>query len=236
MLSARVALLLGLSLVIGLGVFGHQVRRAVQRGREFDRYLTVRGLSEREVKADRALWPIRFETTADDLNDLRANLDSQKAVVLAYLKEASISADDIIHGLPEIDDRQDQRVREANQALSRYKATSTIVVRSSNVDVVKKAIQGADSLLTQGIAIQVSEYGRRPEFSFNGVNALKPQMIAEATANARAAAEKFAADSQSKVGAIRKATQGVVEIDDRDPASPELKVVRVVTTVEFFLE
>lgn len=236
MLSARVALLLGLSLVIGLGLFGHQVRRAVQRGREFDRFLTVRGLSEREVKADRALWPIRFETAAEDLLELRANLEKQKSIVISYLKNVGMEDGDVIHGLPEIEDRQDQKVREPHIALSRYKATPTIVVRSANVDVVKKAIQGADSLLTQGIAIQVSEYGRRPEFSFNGVNTLKPQMIAEATANARAAAEKFAADSKSQVGSIRKATQGVVEIDDRDPASPELKVVRVVTTVEFFLE
>jgi hypothetical protein len=102
------------------------------------------------------------------------------------------------------------------------------------VDIVKKAIQGADALLGKGITLV--ESGDRIQFIFNAVNDVKPDMIKEATANARISAEKFAQDSKSKVGRIRKATQGVLEIEDRDAASPEKKVLRVVTTVDFFLE
>jgi hypothetical protein len=104
------------------------------------------------------------------------------------------------------------------------------------VDVAKKAIQGADALLEKGVTLIGNEAGDRIEFIFNAVNDIKPDMIKEATANARAAAEKFAQDSKSKVGRIRKATQGALEIEDRDAASPERKVLRVVTTVDFFLE
>ena len=107
------------------------------------------------------------------------------------------------------------------------------------MDVVKKAIQGADALLEKGVTLVGNESGDRMdriEFIFDAVNDIKPDMIKEATANARAAAEKFAQDSKSKVGRIRRATQGALEIEDRDAASPERKVLRVVTTVDFFLE
>jgi hypothetical protein len=107
------------------------------------------------------------------------------------------------------------------------------------VDTVKKVIQGADALLERGVSLGGdggNGPGERIEFLFTGINDIKPDMIQEATANARAAAEKFAQDSKSKVGRIRKATQGAFEIEDRDAASPEKKILRVVTTVDFFLD
>ena len=104
------------------------------------------------------------------------------------------------------------------------------------MDLVKKAIQRADALLSKGVTLVGNESGDRIEFLFNALNDIKPDMIKEATANARVAAEKFAQDSKSKVGRIRKATQGVLEIEDRDVASPEWKVLRVVTSIDFFLE
>jgi hypothetical protein len=110
------------------------------------------------------------------------------------------------------------------------------VVRSRNVDVVKLAIQKSEALIAKGVPLANQDYGNRISFEFDGVNAIKPVMIQEATANARQAAQKFAEDSKAEVGAIRKATQGVVDIQDRDIASPELKIVRVITTVEFFIK
>jgi uncharacterized protein len=121
-------------------------------------------------------------------------------------------------------------------ALSRYKAVVTVVVRTSNVDVLKKTVQGVDSLLEKGVTLGGDGAGQQTQFIFNALNDVKPDMIREATANARAAAEKFAQDSHSKVGRIRKATQGLLEIEDRDVASPEWKILRIVTTVDFFLE
>jgi hypothetical protein len=236
MITIRSFLVLGLSLVVGLAIFGVQIGRAVRMGREFDRYLAVKGLSEREVKATLVIWPIRFSVTAEGLGALKTAMEANRAVVLSFLQEAGIDSKEITQGLPIVSDREDERIQANRPSLARYRGVVTLVVRSSNVDVVKKAIQGADALLEKGVTLAGNEAGDRIEFIFNAVNEIKPDMIKEATANARAAAEKFAQDSKSKVGRIRKATQGALEIEDRDVASPERKVLRVVTTVDFFLE
>lgn len=236
MVTLRSFLVLGLSLIAGLAVFGAQIGRAVKKGREFDRYLSVKGLSEREVKATLVIWPIRFSVSADDLGPLKAAMERNRALVSSFLNTHGIDSQEIIQGLPVVSDREDERIQANRPSLPRYRGTVTLVVRSSNVDLVKKAIQAADALLEQGVTLGGNDAGDRIEFLFNGVNAIKPDMIKEATANARAAAEKFAQDSQSRVGRIRKATQGVLEIEDRDAASPERKVLRVVTTVDFFLD
>jgi hypothetical protein len=235
-ISIRSFVVLGLSLVLGLTIFGVQIGRAVRTGREFDRYLTVRGLSEREVKATLAIWPIKFSVAAEGLGALKSMMETNRALVLSYLKETGIDSNEVALGLPEVSDRQDERIQAKTPSLPRYRGAATLVVRSANVDVVKKAIQGADALLERGVALADNEGDNRIQFLFNAVNEVKPDMIKEATANARASAEKFAQDSNSKVGRIRKAVQGVVEIEDLDAASPERKMLRVVTTVDFFLE
>ncbi|HEY3855551.1 MAG TPA: SIMPL domain-containing protein [Verrucomicrobiae bacterium] len=233
-ITSRSFVILGLSVIIGLGIFGVEIGRAVRTGREFDRYLTVKGLSEREAKANLAIWPIRFSVSAEDLSGLKTAMESNGALVLDYLKSSGIDAKEITQGLPEIADREDERIQMNRPALSRYKAVVTFVIRSAGVDLVKKAIQGVDALLEKGVTLDGG--GQQTEFIFNELNAVKPEMIQEATANARAAAEKFAQDSHSRVGRIRKANQGLMEIENRDAASPEVKVLRIVTTVDFFLE
>ncbi len=236
MITTRSFAVLGALLALGLALFGIQIGKAVHDGREFDRYFTVRGLSTREVKATQVIWPIRYSVSAEDLPTLRQEIDRSKTLVFAFLAEHQISTTDCWIGIPATEDRAAQ-YRDPNQPrLPRYNATITLVVRSSQVDRVKQAIQKSDTLLDQGLALLVDDYAYRTQFEFDALNEIKPAMIEEATANARAAAEKFAQDSHATVGRIRKATQGVVEITDRDIATPELKVVRVVTTVEFFIE
>jgi uncharacterized protein len=232
MANLRSFLVIGLSLVVGLALFGLQIGRAVKKGREFDRYLTVKGLSEKEVKATLAIWPIRFAVVADDLADLKEAMETRRALVISFLETQGIGSEEISHGLPMVMDREDERIQANRPSLVRYRAVVTLVVRSANVDVVKAAIQGADALLEKGVAL----VGTESQFIFDRVSEAKPAMIEEATANARTAAERFAQDSSSQVGRIRRATQGVVEIRDRDAASPERKILRVVTTVDFFLE
>jgi hypothetical protein len=236
MITIRSFLVLGLSLIVGVAIFGVQIGRAVRMGREFDRYLAVKGLSEREVKATLVIWPIRFSVAAEELGALKTAMETNRALVISFLQERGIDSKEITQGLPVVSDREDERIQANRPSLARYRGVVTLVVRSSNVDVVKKAIQGADALLEKGVTLVGNEPGDRIEFIFNAVNDIKPDMIKEATANARAAAEKFAQDSKSKVGRIRRATQGALEIEDRDAASPERKVLRVVTTVDFFLE
>jgi uncharacterized protein len=236
MVTIRSFLVLGSSLIIGLAIFGAQVGRAVKKGREFDRFLTVRGLSEREVKSTLAIWPIRYSVTAEKLDDLKSALETNRQVVISFLQDNGIKSEEIAQGLPTVNDREDERIQSKRPTLARYRAIATLVVRSSNVDVVKKAIQAADGLLERGVTLAANDFGEKPQFIFDGVNQIKPDMIKEATASARASAEQFALDSRSNVGKMRRATQGALEIEDRDPASPEWKVLRVVTTVDFFLD
>ncbi len=236
MITTRSFAVLGALLALGLAIFGVQIGAAVKRGREFDRYFTVRGLSEREVKATYVIWPLRYAVSAEELPALRAEMDKAKATIGQFLEENHIPATECFVGLPTIQDRAGERRERDQIQLPRYTAIMTLVVRSRQVDIVKQAIQKSDVLIAQGLPLLVNEYDHRIEFGYDAINSLKPAMIEEATANARAAAEKFAQDSRAKVGRIRKAHQGVVEIEDRDIASPELKVVRVVTTVEFFIE
>lgn len=237
MVTTRSFAVLGVLLAAGLAIFGFQIKQAVKKGRDFDRYLIVRGLSEREVKATLAIWPLKYAVMADDLPSLKAKMDECRGVIGDYLKDHSISDSEVSVGLPSISDRAETEREQKNVlALPRYKAVCTLVVRSPKVDLVKQAIQQGDRLLEKGIAIVSSEYGDSPQFHFQDINGIKPSMIQEATANARAAAEKFASDSKARVGAIRKASQGALELNDRDEASPEQKILRVVTTVEFFLD
>lgn len=236
MVTTRSFLVLGSSLILGLAIFGAQVGRAVKKGREFDRFLSVRGLSEREVKSTLAIWPIKFSVTAENLTDLKSALETNRHVIISFLSESGLKSEEITQGLPAVDDREEERIRMKHPSLPRYRAAETIVVRSSNVDVVKKAIQSADALLERGVTLNQNDSSDRPQFIFDAINKIKPDMIKEATASARVSAEKFAQDSHSNVGRMRRATQGVLEIEDRDPASPEWKTLRVVTTVDFFLD
>lgn len=235
MITTRSFAVLGFLLAAGLAIFGVQIGHAVKKGREFDRFLSVRGLSEREVKATLAIWPIRFAVYAEDLPQLKQSIERTKTVVQNFLAEQGITPNEISYGLPAVSDKDEER-HDEKYVLPRYRAVTTLVVRSPKVDIVKQAIQHADSLLEKGITLVSNEYGDHTQFLFDGVNEAKPDMIKEATANARASAEKFAQDSKAKVGSIRRATQGVLEIEDRDVATPEIKTLRVVTTVDFFIE
>ncbi len=236
MLPSRPFAILGAILALGLTIFGYQLGLAVKKGREFDRYFTVRGLSEKEVKATLVIWPMKYSTRADSLMDLKQSMERAQGIVLNYLKASGIADTEISFGLPEIRDTISSRKKDDVAILPRYLANITMVVRSRNVDVVKNAIQRSDTLIEKGVPLVHEEYGNTIDFLFDGINEMRPSMIKEATANARQAAEKFAEDSKAKVGSIRKATQGIIEINNRDIASPELKVLRLITTVDFFIE
>ena len=143
--------------------------------------------------------------------------------------------DFITAAAPAIIDRQAQSYNDAGRAEFRYVGTSTLTVYSSRVDRVRAAMADLVELGKQGIALSGEEYGGRPEFLFSGLNAIKPAMIEEATRNAREVADKFARDSESRLGRIRTASQGLFTIQDRDTNTQHLKRVRVVSTVEYYL-
>ena len=233
------ALILGIFVALGLTLSGFFVARAVETAKRFERFVTVKGLSEREVPADLAIWPIRFNVAANDLKSLQDQIATSRNTVRQFLLAAGFEQDDISTSPPQITDNEATSRLESEgkkPPAFRYSAAVTTLLRSTRVDDVRKAMEGSDRLVQDGVALSGSDYSGRAEFLFTAINQIKPGMIEEATVNARKAAEQFAKDSHSKVGTIRRATQGSVEINDRDSNSPHRKIVRIVTTVDYFLD
>jgi hypothetical protein len=231
------------TLALGLAVGGLLVGHGFARGRSTERFVEVKGLSEREVVADLALWPLRFAASADDLAVAQAQITRSTQEVMTFLMRNNIAAGSTELQNLQVSDSHTVRYQR-DQAGPRFVIEQTVMVRSDQPAIVQAASQHVSELVSAGIVLSSSgEYGiGGPTFIFNGLNALKPKMIAEATASARAAAEQFASDSKTALGGIRQASQGVFVILPRDQApgvnegSQLRKVVRVVSTVQYALD
>jgi hypothetical protein len=221
-------------LALGIALAGWFVGNALFRVRAADRYVTVKGLAEREVQADLALWPIVFTVTADDLPALEQRLDESARKIREFLSPV-FSADEVGTSAPRITDRDAQGMRGHGVAGERYVAEGTVTVRTPKIDAVRDMLSRSGELVGKGVAL-IRSYEYNTQYLYTQLESIKPEMIAEATRDARRAAERFAQDSESEVGAIRNAQQGYFSVEDRDPFSPETKKVRVVTTIQFFLE
>lgn len=233
--GALAALVLGIALVIGMVGGGYMIGRGLFAARAADRYVTVKGLAEREVKANLAMWPIVFNATGNDLAGVQASLDASAKKIAAFLQARGFPATDYTVSSPRVTDREAQEGRaRADRPIDRYVAEQTVTLRSLRVEAVKAAIQRSGDLIREGVAL-VRSYEYSTTFLYTALDAIKPAMIAEATRDARKAAEQFAHDSNSRVGGIRNAQQGYFDIQDRDAFSPEFKKVRVVTTIQYFL-
>lgn len=227
------AAVLGGTVALGLAVAGYLLADGLYAARASERFVTVKGLAEREVAADLALWPITYSVTADDLETLQHRIEASESAILAFL-EPGFEAGEISVSIPQITDRESFGRAPDQPSVDRYLAQAAVILRSSDIDGVRDAMARSGELVKAGVAL-VRDYQYQTQFLFTGLEAIKPEMIATATRDARRAAEQFAEDSGSRVGAIRKAQQGYFSIEDRDAFSPEFKTVRVVTTVEFFL-
>jgi len=229
------ALLLGALVGMGISSAGWFTAGALRQVRESQRFVTVKGLAEREVDADLAIWPVTFKDTGDDLSELQRRADAKREVVAGFLVEAGFPREELSFAVPRIQDRQTENMGQPGRPSGpRYLEQATVIVRSRNVAAVKRAMDRSGQLVGRGVML-AQDWENRPQFLFTGLNAVKPEMIEQATVSAREAAAKFAKDSGSRVGKIRTASQGLFTVSDRDPNSPERKVVRVVTTVEYFL-
>ncbi|MFZ1624957.1 MAG: SIMPL domain-containing protein [Gammaproteobacteria bacterium] len=220
-------------LAIGIALAGYLVGHALIESRTSERRVSVRGLSEREVPANLVLWPIVFSVTSNDLVDLQRQADAGAAKVRAFLA-GEFPADQISASPPRVQDREAQGMTGDQRQLDRYTAEVVVTVRTDRIDAARQAIQRSGELVKQGVAV-IRSYEYNTQYLYTELDKIKPGMIAEATKDARRAAEQFAQDSGSKVGAIRTAQQGLFSIEDRDQFSPELKKVRVVTTVDYYL-
>eukprot|EP00003_Mantamonas_plastica_P029680 TRINITY_DN7079_c0_g1_i1.p1 TRINITY_DN7079_c0_g1~~TRINITY_DN7079_c0_g1_i1.p1 ORF type:complete len:245 (-),score=46.99 TRINITY_DN7079_c0_g1_i1:590-1324(-) len=224
----------------GLAASGWLVGNGLENMRSLDRFVTVKGLSERDVKADKAVWPITFVATDDSLQTAQAKIDADTKTLLDFLATHGIAREQTELQNLQVTDQLAQSYR-SGPIESRYIVNQTIQVRSDDVDAVVGASQDIGKLLQGGIVLGGQGYNPGPSYLFTGLNDIKPGMIAAATENAREAALQFATDSGGQLGGIRRATQGLFQILAADGA-PNMneagqinKTVRVVTTMEYLI-
>ena len=243
-------LLLGSLLAFGLIVGGWVLGAEVKATRLSERYVAVRGLAERDVKSDLAIWPLSYKEVGDDLSLLYAKTESDKNAIIQFLSQQGIRPSEIALGTVRVVDTQANEYGGTTRVLHRYIIEQQISVRTPRVDTVAAAVQQTVLLLQKGIVLSGNP-NEGVAYRFTGLNSIKPDMITEATRNARVAADRFASDSGSKVGAIRQANQGIFSIvaadhssDTSEPGgfsgnfsadSSIMKTVRVVTTVDYYL-
>lgn len=230
-----VAIILALGIGVGLIAMGAQLSHALVTFKTWDRVVTVKGLSEREYIADRVIWPVQFIEADNDLPALYDRIAENADKVRDFLTRSGIAADSITIGRPEITDKAAQQYGGGQRAEFRYSAMQTVTVYSGQVEKVTQVMNEIASLVRDGVVLTDQRYQARPEFVFTRLNEVKPQMIEEATVNAREVAEKFASDSNSTLGKIKQANQGRFSISSRDAHHPHIKRVRVVSTIDYTL-
>lgn len=233
--NVKPAFMLGILISIGLAALGYLIGNGIVKIKALERTIEVKGLSEREVPANIAIWPIKFNEADNDLTKLFTTIQSKNAKVIEFLKRSGFKDNEISTAAPAIFDRQAQEYEGSDKGRFRYSGSSTITVYSENVDLVRKTMANLVELGKEGIAISGQNYQSKTDFVFTKLNEIKPIMIEEATKNARAVAEKFAQDSKSKLGKIKTASQGQFSIDDRDSNTPHIKKIRVVSSLSYYL-
>ncbi len=222
-------------IAIGVALVGLFIKQGIDNFSYRDRIVTVRGLAEREVKANSVTWPVVYQCAANDLSTIYSDITSKSNAIVKFLKDNGVQDSEIEVIAPSVTDNQANNYSNT-LPLNRYSVDGVIVVTSENVDLVTSLIKRQSELLRQGIAVVSGGWENRITYSYTDLNSIKPEMIAEATANARQAAKKFADDSESKLGKIKTASQGQFSIEDRDSYTPYLKNVRVVSTITYYLE
>lgn len=225
-------------LALGIAVSGYLVSDGLVHLRGGERAVSVRGVSEREVKADLAIWPIQYTVTDNDLATAQKTLEDQGKKVEAFLKKQGVADADVRVQRVDVTDLLAQQYRPDNIQNGRYILTKTYMVRTTDVGKVDAVFRAVGDLISEGVILA---QGSGPAYMFTKLNDVKPAMIAEATRSAREGAQKFAEDSGARVGGIKTAYQGLFQINARDDDSAMEssvidKRVRVVTTVEYYLE
>ena len=201
--------------------------------------VVVKGLAEKNVRADLAIWNIKFSVTGNDLLVSQKKILKQLDDVKKYLLDFGFSDTEITVPSLNVFDKLAERYGD-NNPMYRYLLTQKVEVKSNNVDLVEKASSDISKLISKGILFDGNEYSNPVSYLFTKLNDIKPEMLEQATKNAKESAEEFAKASGSTVGKIRKASQGVFSILSQDDMGAEResisKKIRVVSTIEFWLD
>ena len=228
------SLILAVGIAAGAALLGNQIGSGIEDLVSRDRVVTVKGLAEQVVKADRVTWPVGYRELGNDLQAVYGKIRVRQNQVVAFLKKAGLSDAEISVAAPTVTDAQADNYSNQPKAF-RYNMVQTVTVSTDKVDLVLDLMKRQSELLQEGVAL-ANDYSWQTTFEFTGLNSVKPAMIEQATKNARASALKFAEDSGSTLGKIRWANQGQFSISNRDNFTPEVKNIRVVTTVEYYLK
>lgn len=229
------ALVLGVSIFLGFASLGYFLGNAAIEFKEYDRTVTVKGLSEREYEADVVIWPIQFTEAGNNLEELYESIERSTDKIQAFLKENAVRHDEITFTTPSITDKSAQQYGNQAKAEFRYTAIQTVTVYSKNISSIRNVMSSLSELGKEGIVFTGGNYQSQTEYLFIRLNEVKPEMIEEATRKAREVAEKFASDSKSTLGRIKTASQGQFSINARDKNNPHIKKIRVVSTVAYYL-
>jgi hypothetical protein len=241
------AIIVGACLLVGLALGGYFIGKGGARFNSDTRTVTVKGLVEKEVKADQAVWVLRFRRASEDLKDAHAKITSDREAAVAFLRNQGFKDEEISRQPTRTIDKLAREYSQSQTAERfRYVVTSSVLVTTANVDLVTKAVGATEELLKPGVVLDGQQEGgtANPRYVIATFNALRPQLLADATKNARMTAQQFASDSGASVGKIRSANQGSIQIFGSDgndesapysPTSTPLKKIRVVSTFEFEL-
>ena len=225
-------LLPSIAIVAGLALLGFFVSKGLTSIANQEQYVTVKGLAEREVLANKVVWPLPYKCVSNDMQQLYDEIEKNRNIVLTYLKDGGITDEEIVISAPAVTDRLAQSYIPDNIKF-RYQAEAVITVISPQVEKVIELMGKQIELMKDGVIIS-DEYSYQTQFEYTALNDIKPAMVEEATRNARAVAQKFAEDSDCKLGNIKQATQGQFSITS-DETTPQIKNIRVVTTVKYAL-
>ena len=224
-----------LILCAAIVIAGAMLPLSVARYKAFDRTVDVKGLCEREVKADRVIWPLSYKIAGDDLATVIRQAEDANGKIVDFLVKGGIPREEINVAAPSISDKYASEYGDNNRKF-RYLLSNTVTVCSAEIDAVLSLQARQSELMKSGIVLIGDNWESKTSFSFEALNDIKPQMIQEATANALEAAKKFAQDSGSRVGRIKNASQGTFSISDRDSNTPYIKKIRVVTNVTYYID
>jgi len=221
------------ALLLAAGIYagGFFIGDGISNWNSGRRIIAVKGLSEREVPASVAVWTVGYAATGNDLNAINRKLSESTKAVVAFLKTAGFDEKDMAVQPPALHDASmEPREKDTPPPPERFRAEQSVLLRTAKVDLIKPALASASTLMANGVLLSA---GCQPNYLYNQLNEIKPAMIQEATKNARVAAEQFSRDSQTSLGKLRNASQGWFQVDNRDAATPERKVVRVVVDVDY---
>ncbi len=220
-----------LLLAVGIYAGGFFIGNGISNWNSDRRIIAVKGLSEREVPASVATWTVAYAVNGNELDGINRKLSDNTRAVVAFLKSAGFDEKDMSIQPPALHDASTEpREKDAPAPPERFRAEQSVLLRTAKVDLIKPALASASTLMANGVLLTGS---CQPNYVYNQLNEIKPGMIQEATKNARIAAEQFSRDSQTSLGKLRNASQGWFQVENRDVATPERKVVRVVVDVDY---